>query len=137
MLSKNDEPSKADEELVENLKEDVEKDKITEVSGVKKLVLKVVKSNFFMPQSEWVLRSGEYMLGRHPSNDIIIPDPYVSRRHARIFFRDGDWFIEDLDSTNGTILNKENIKGKGPQKIDNNSEIVIGLTIIKANLVED
>lgn len=105
-------------------------------SKAKKLLLKVTKSNFFMPQTEWNLEPGEYILGRYPSNDIVIPDPYVSRRHARIFFKDGEWFIEDLDSTNGTIVNNEEIKGKGPKKIEDNMEIVVGLTILTARITE-
>ncbi len=104
---------------------------------VKKLVLRITKSNFFMPQTEWVLEPGEYILGRYPSNDIVVPDPYVSRRHARVFYKDGEWYIEDLDSTNGTIVNNEDIKGKGPYKIEDNTEIVVGLTIMTGNIVEE
>jgi pSer/pThr/pTyr-binding forkhead associated (FHA) protein len=100
------------------------------------LVLRIVKSNFFMPQTEWTLEPGEYILGRYPTNDIVIPDPYVSRRHARIFYNDGEWYIEDLDSTNGTIVNNEDIRGKGPKKIENNTEIVVGLTILSASIEE-
>ncbi|ABN69652.1 FHA domain containing protein [Staphylothermus marinus F1] len=100
------------------------------------LILRVVKSNFFMPQTEWSLEPGEYVLGRYPTNDIVIPDPYVSRRHARIFYENGEWYIEDLDSTNGTIVDNEDIRGKGPKKINNNSEIVVGLTILSATIEE-
>lgn len=95
-----------------------------------KLVLRVVKSSFFMPQTEWVLEPKEHILGRYPSNDIVIPDPYVSRRHARLFFKDGKWFIEDLDSTNGTIVNNEDIRDKGPIALVDNAEIIIGLTVL-------
>jgi len=102
----------------------------------KKLLLKIVKSNFFMPQTEWRLDPGEYVIGRYPSNDVVIPDPYVSRRHARVFFKDGEWYIEDLNSTNGTIVDNEDIRGKGPKKIGDGSEIIIGLTILSAKLVE-
>lgn len=101
-----------------------------------KLLLKIVKSSFFMPQTEWVLEPGEYVLGRYPSNDIVIPDPYVSRRHARIFVKDNDWFIEDLDSTNGTIVNNVDIRDKGLVKLEDNAEIIIGLTVISVKLVK-
>ncbi len=102
----------------------------------KKLILKVVKSNFFMPQTQWELEPGEYIVGRYPTNDIVIPDPYVSRRHARIFYKDGEWYIEDLDSTNGTIVGNEDIRGKGAKKIGDGTEIVVGLTILTASLGE-
>ena len=41
-------------------------------------------------------------MGRDPQNDIQIPLTTVSRRHARIFFEMGDYFLEDLGSTHGT-----------------------------------
>lgn len=44
-------------------------------------------------------------LGRDSRCDLVLEDPLVSRRHARITFRDGVWTIQDLSSTNGTTLN--------------------------------
>lgn len=41
----------------------------------------------------------------------------ISRRHFRIFYRAGRWYIEDLNSTNGTIVNGEDIRGKGPRPV--------------------
>jgi pSer/pThr/pTyr-binding forkhead associated (FHA) protein len=35
--------------------------------------------------------------------------PTVSRRHARLNFRDGSWVLQDLDSTNGTLVNNTRI----------------------------
>ncbi len=99
------------------------------------LQLTVVKSHYFVPQTTWTLKPGEYILGRFPTSDIVIPDPYVSRRHARIFFRDGKWYIEDIGSTNGTIVNDDDIRGKEPVEIKNGTEIVVGLTILKATIL--
>jgi pilus assembly protein CpaF len=36
---------------------------------------------------------------------VVLGDATVSRRHARLVFRDGGWIIQDLASTNGTRLN--------------------------------
>ena len=36
---------------------------------------------------------------------MIVPAETVSRRHARLIFRDGGWILQDLNSTNGTRLN--------------------------------
>lgn len=44
-------------------------------------------------------------IGRSKKNDIYIPDPFLSSSHARIFFADGDFYLEDLGSTNGTLYN--------------------------------
>ena len=48
-------------------------------------------------------------IGRHPECDIIIDDASVSRQHARIESENGVYFIEDLNSRNGTFLNNESI----------------------------
>lgn len=51
----------------------------------------------------------EIFIGRDPQNDFEIDDETVSGRHARIFYKNNQWFIEDLQSTNGTFLNGEKI----------------------------
>ncbi|MDD2498783.1 MAG: FHA domain-containing protein [Desulfitobacteriaceae bacterium] len=48
-------------------------------------------------------------IGRSARNDIILRDPYISGEHARISHIDGSYFLEDLDSTNGTFVNGEKI----------------------------
>ncbi len=47
----------------------------------------------------------EVMLGRDPACDVIIDDAAVSARHARLSYHHGQWWLEDLESTNGTKLN--------------------------------
>jgi hypothetical protein len=51
----------------------------------------------------------ELVVGRDPDCDIRFTDDSVSRRHARLVFRDGAWVIQDLGSTNGTIVNSERV----------------------------
>ena len=49
--------------------------------------------------------SGELVLGRAPGSGVLLSDdPDVSRRHARLAWRDGAWFLEDLSSRNGTFV---------------------------------
>jgi type VI secretion system protein len=59
-------------------------------------------------RSSIVLGSAGATIGRAPSNDWVLPDPqrYVSARHARIAWRDGQYFVEDL-STNGVFVNED------------------------------
>jgi pSer/pThr/pTyr-binding forkhead associated (FHA) protein len=51
----------------------------------------------------------EITIGRNENNDIQINNLGASKKHARIFRRDGKYVIEDLRSTNGTLLNNESI----------------------------
>ena len=48
--------------------------------------------------------------GRMPGNAFVLPDPSVSQSHARIIRIGGDYFLKDLKSTNGTLLNGRPIK---------------------------
>ena len=45
------------------------------------------------------------LIGRSPGCQIQIEDPAVSKQHARLYFSGGKWFIEDLNSSNGTYVN--------------------------------
>lgn len=49
----------------------------------------------------------EVTIGRDPACDCIIEDNTVSAQHARLTFRQNQWWVEDLRSTNGTYLNSE------------------------------
>ena len=53
-------------------------------------------------------------LGRHADCEIVLPGNGVSRRHARLSSKNGHLFIEDLNSTAGTILNEAKIAGDTP-----------------------
>jgi hypothetical protein len=54
---------------------------------------------------DWSGAQAELIVGRHHDCDVVLSNPSVSRRHARLVFRDGNWIIQDLESTNGTEVN--------------------------------
>ncbi|HUH97685.1 MAG TPA: FHA domain-containing protein [Anaerolineales bacterium] len=51
----------------------------------------------------------EIILGRNPECDIPINDETTSARHARLSYHHNQWWVEDLNSTNGTKLNREKL----------------------------
>lgn len=51
-------------------------------------------------------------IGRKEDNSISIDDPYISQIHAEIIVNDGRMFVNDLESTNGTYVNGQRVKGK-------------------------
>jgi pSer/pThr/pTyr-binding forkhead associated (FHA) protein len=53
-------------------------------------------------------------LGRADYNDIVLPDPSISTSHAKLQRREGVWVLVDLDSTNGTFVEGERVKGEAP-----------------------
>lgn len=52
----------------------------------------------------------EFYLGRSKLNDVVLRDPYVSRKHGKIFFLAGQWFLEDLNSDNGIKIHSKKIQ---------------------------
>ncbi|MGH2331337.1 FHA domain-containing protein [Thermoanaerobacter mathranii] len=63
-------------------------------------------------------------IGRSEKCDIVIESPYVSARHAIIRKRGRRFYIQDLNSTNGTFINGKRVKGIA--KIKNNDVITLG-----------
>lgn len=56
-------------------------------------------------------------IGRAEDSTLVITDDYASARHARLVPRAGQWFIEDLGSTNGTYLDRAKVNGPTPVPI--------------------
>ncbi|HEX5594447.1 MAG TPA: FHA domain-containing protein [Micromonosporaceae bacterium] len=53
-------------------------------------------------------------IGRAEDSTLVITDDYASARHARLVPREGQWFVEDLGSTNGTYLDRAKVTGLTP-----------------------
>jgi hypothetical protein len=54
---------------------------------------------------DWGAEPQELLVGRSSGCDVVLSDPTVSRRHARLTLSDGRWILRDLQSTNGSRLN--------------------------------
>ena len=68
-------------------------------------------------------------IGRDAGNDIPLPDEAASARHAKLDVEDGDWWIEDLGSTNGTLVNGVRIQKR--EKLRPGDEIAIGRVALR------
>ena len=78
---------------------------------------------------ESVRLSGQLQIGRADACQIKLDDTYVSTFHARIFNRDGSWFVEDLGSTNGTYLNQRRVTS--PVELRAGDRVKLGKTTLE------
>jgi predicted component of type VI protein secretion system len=63
------------------------------------------------PGKIFTLDRSELTIGRDTTNDIVINDAEVSRKHARILLQGGGFVLEDLGSTNGTFVDGQRLMG--------------------------
>jgi len=61
-------------------------------------------------EKEVPLEGRETVLGRSGTSDVRLKDPHVSRRHARLARYSSDYYLEDLNSKNGTLFNGHHIR---------------------------
>lgn len=55
---------------------------------------------------------GDTTIGRGPENNLVLSDGFVSSRHAILSLRDGQWWLSDLGSKNGSWVNGERVTGE-------------------------
>ena len=60
--------------------------------------------------SECAVGTHAITIGRLPDNNIVIENPAVSGRHARVYREGNHYVLEDLKSTNGTFLNEMEVR---------------------------
>lgn len=82
--------------------------------------------------------TSQAVIGRHKDGIALdlAPDMGVSRLHARIWMEEGQFWIEDLNSTRGTKVNAEEIKGQGKRRLQPDDVILIGATTLKVEIPE-
>ena len=88
----------------------------------------------------WETREKEVFFGRAEGNWPVVldlsPDQRVSRLHGRIWEEDDLCWIEDLNSTRGTLLNGVEIKGRGKQRFGPADSALAGQTTLRAEIGE-
>jgi pSer/pThr/pTyr-binding forkhead associated (FHA) protein len=95
---------------------------------------------------QFMLSSAESHIGRWDADGGVFPDvdldsddpeAKVSRRHARITFNEGKYFLEDLGSTNGTFVNRGKRLSPGTrQPLNDGDEIIVGKTFLRFHVVK-
>ena len=68
----------------------------------------------------------QLQIGRADACQLKLEDTYASQFHARIYRRDGSWYVEDLGSTNGTYLNQKRITS--PSELRAGDRLRVGKT---------
>jgi adenylate cyclase len=88
----------------------------------------------------WETPETEVVFGRAEDKSPIVldlsPDQRVSRLHGRIWLEDGQCWIEDLNSSRGTLLNGVEIKGSGRQPFRLEDSVVVGQTTMRIEFDE-
>ena len=72
-------------------------------------------------------------IGRAENSHLVINDPFASTNHAIILWREDVWWIEDLESHNGTYVNDERITK--PTALASGDRIRIGETILRFDAI--
>jgi hypothetical protein len=76
-----------------------------------------------------VKMSASMVVGRAPECELLLDDTYVSQQHARIFGKNGSWYVEDLGSTNGTYVNEQKLAA--PAMVQPGDRIRVGTTVLE------
>ena len=85
--------------------------------------------NFNLRVGAVIPLNNELSIGRKGDNLLILGDKYVSSKHARIFIKNTDYILQDLGSTNGTLMNSKRVSDK--VVIKKGDEIKIGTSTFK------
>lgn len=77
-------------------------------------------------------KQGDILIGRDPECEIMLDDATISAHHARLSYHHNQWWLEDLQSTNGTRLNNETVQTA--TIVVNGDTIQCGQTVILVNM---
>jgi pSer/pThr/pTyr-binding forkhead associated (FHA) protein len=84
------------------------------------------------PGREYEIEGEQTDIGREEGSILLVNDPYVSPRHARLQFRDGRFFIRDLESVNGVY-----VRLRAPERLQHADLVLVGLEVLRFEVVSD
>ena len=79
----------------------------------------------------FVIDQPRAVIGRSSRCDFVVDDPNVSRRHAELQRRGADWYVVDLDSTNGVAVNGKQVRST---RLSPGDEILLGTARLRFNV---
>jgi hypothetical protein len=75
------------------------------------------------------LQNAPVTFGRGPECSLPLADEYVSTQHARLVPHEGQWYVEDLGSTNGTYIGNDRLTR--PTPVGAKSKVRLGKTVLE------
>jgi len=95
----------------------------------------VARATLICGETSYRLYQGENSIGRSPDTDVMLPDSTISRHHAVIIIDDDEnaFLIQDLDSTNGTYVDGQEI-GRSPVLVARRAQIEFGAVKVSVEL---
>lgn len=76
-------------------------------------------------------------IGREPDNKVALALGVLSRHHAKVYARDGVWFVEDLDSANGTFARGKQLAPNKPVELANGDIVRFGTVAMSISFSEE
>lgn len=80
---------------------------------------------------EYEIKTNPTIIGRDEKADVVLTADCVSRRHSLIAYKDGGYFLKDMDSTNGTKLNGSFISRGKEEPVTNEDRIELGDVLLQ------
>jgi hypothetical protein len=90
-----------------------------------KPIITVIEGKYL--NQHWPIEKDEIIIGRDDTCDVVLPERQISRQHIRITKEENRFYIEDLESRNGTWINDVKLEGK--RELFDGDEIHIALAI--------
>jgi len=84
------------------------------------------------PGREYPITGEQTDIGREEGNIVLPNDPYVSPRHARLSWRNGRFFVRDLESVNGVY-----VRLRASERLQHADLVLIGLEVLRFEVVSD